>query len=261
VGEDDETAFRCTACGAEYRRAFTRARCVDCGAPVISVDGSSRARVEETVTEDEPEMIGQPAAGWWLASDGKWYPPNRVALYSVMLGVMALAFGVFASDEPLLGLAFGVLAVYYGMRGRDVARRGYRRHAAAIAGSVLGLGAMAVGVVSYVRSSPPTSSDVPVHLGEVPVTQTTCATNRQGYGMATGQVLNTGTTPKSILVTVLFLDANGDVLDQATSHKFLYVNAAGRYEIVSSHVVGAVDRCAIEISCDHQDPTGAGLDC
>lgn len=102
-----------------------------------------------------------PGEGWWRASDGNWYPPqshpsaapppppasagNGLAVAALVLGIVGLFFG-FIPLTFFLAWILGVLALVFGLIGR----RRPARKAMATWGAVLGLAAIAMGVVGVV---------------------------------------------------------------------------------------------------------------
>lgn len=105
--------------------------------------------------------------GWWLASDGKWYPPqpsgppppppgagghgasrptNGLAVASLTLGIIGAAFGLIPLTFFIAWIC-GVLAVVFGGVGIKRARDGATGKGMAIAGTVLGVAAVLLGVL------------------------------------------------------------------------------------------------------------------
>ncbi|MFP4513648.1 MAG: DUF4190 domain-containing protein [Acidimicrobiales bacterium] len=104
--------------------------------------------------------------GWWLASDGKWYPPqsaapppppgpgghgqprpsNGLAVASLTLGIIGAAFGLIPFAFFIAWIC-GVLALVFGGVGIKRARDGATGKGMAIAGTVLGATAVLLGVL------------------------------------------------------------------------------------------------------------------
>jgi hypothetical protein len=115
-----------------------------------------------------PGSAQPPAAGWWLASDGNWYPPpnpyapqaptgyatypggtypqttNGLAIASMVLGILWLYF-----IGSILAVIFGHVSL------SQIKRTGQRGRGMAIAGLVLGyigIGLLVVGIIAVASS-------------------------------------------------------------------------------------------------------------
>src|SRR5262245_20692579 len=107
-----------------------------------------------------------PGPGWWLASDGNWYPPeqaqqqpapppplqqtymapppqpvyvtnrtNGIATAGMVLGIV----GICLFFIPFLGVILGILAVVFGAIGIGNAKKGQGNHSRAVSGIATGI--------------------------------------------------------------------------------------------------------------------------
>lgn len=116
-----------------------------------------------------------PGPGWWLASDGRWYPPeqapgpptldspeqdlpvprtyvvvsqsNGLAVAAVVLGAIGVLFGLLPIGF-LMAWILGVLALVFGLSGRAP---GKPRRNLATWGAVLGAVAIVLGTIGVTR--------------------------------------------------------------------------------------------------------------
>ena len=110
--------------------------------------------------------------GWWLAADGKWYPPqaaaappppppqtnavgsgprptNGLAVASLTLGIIGAVFGLIPLTFFIEWIC-GLLAVVFGGVGIRRAREVATGRGLAIAGTILGVVALLLGVLGVV---------------------------------------------------------------------------------------------------------------
>jgi uncharacterized protein DUF4190 len=103
-----------------------------------------------------PAPAGPPSPGWWLASDGRWYPPAGQPTtagygYGAPVRTSGLAIASLALGIVWLGWIGSVLAVIFGHVALAQVREGTRSgRGMAIAGLVLGYGGMALLVLFVV---------------------------------------------------------------------------------------------------------------
>ena len=114
--------------------------------------------------------------GWWVASDGRWYPPEQAhgaappppyyatphgyALQPIQaangMAVAALTLGIIGAIFGLIPILFfiavpcGILALIFGLIARGKASRGAARKGMATSGVVLGVIATALGIAGVV---------------------------------------------------------------------------------------------------------------
>ena len=97
-----------------------------------------------------PAPAGPPAPGWWLASDGRWYPPTAQPAavgygYGAPVRTSGLAIASLALGITWVGGIGSVLAVIFGHIALAQVREGSRSgRGMAIAGLVLGYVGMAL---------------------------------------------------------------------------------------------------------------------
>jgi hypothetical protein len=114
-----------------------------------------------------------PGPGWWLASDGNWYPPeqapqqpapppvqqtymapppqpvyvtnrtNGIATAGMVLGIV----GICLFFIPFLGVILGILAVVFGAIGIGNAKKGHGNRSRAVSGIATGIVAAIVSVL------------------------------------------------------------------------------------------------------------------
>ncbi len=132
--------------------------------------GTRGAQVPANVRGPLDQQPGEP--GWWLASDGKWYPPesaagyeaqptppsgaptppasgNGLAVAALVLGIIGLLFG-FIPLTFFMAALLGVLALLFGLIGGSRAKKRGMKTGMATAGTVLGILSIIMSIVGLV---------------------------------------------------------------------------------------------------------------
>ena len=123
-----------------------------------------------SISDAQRSSPSPPGPGWWVASDGKWYPPesspgvapapppvvvvaktgNGMAVAALTLGIIGALVGLI----PILAvpaLICGLLALVFGFVGLSIAKNPLRSgKGMAIAGIILGTAAVALAIVGFV---------------------------------------------------------------------------------------------------------------
>jgi hypothetical protein len=183
--------------------------------------------------------------GWWLASDGKWYPPqsaagqeqppppiapapsgggNGFAVTALVLGIIGLLFGFIPLTFFVAG-TLGVLALIFGLIGRRRATQRGMKTRTATSGTVLGILSIVmaiIGLVILVTVINSTSNKLnEISGGASPskykVQISSCASDPTlGLPTAKGTLVNVDSSTKSFTVTIRFLNASGVQLSTGT---------------------------------------------
>jgi hypothetical protein len=188
--------------------------------------------------------------GWWLAADGKWYPPesaagseaqaapprsgsapsaptsggNGFAVAALVLGIIGFLFGFIPLTFFMAGL-LGILAVIFGVVGRKRAKQRGLKTGTATTGTVFGILAIImsiVGLIILVTVVNDTSNKLnDIGGGASPskyqVTVSNCTLDPTlNVPTASGTLVNTSGSQKSFIVSIRFVNAAGTQIGTGT---------------------------------------------
>ena len=165
------------------------------------------------------DAYGLPAAGQQMPYFIPVNVPQRgngLAVASLVLGILAALSGI-VPFLFFLAFLFGVLALVFGLIGWSAANKGAPNKGMSIAGTVLALAGIGLGVFGVIvvnRAVDEISDNISNIFGtadpsEYEVVVGTCGPGDNGWLEATGTIQNTTGDRTSFWVTVHFLDANG----------------------------------------------------
>jgi hypothetical protein len=178
-----------------------------------------------------PEHAQPPGPGWWMASDGLWYPPtatpyagpppggpgatNGMGITAMVLGIVGAAIGL-VWVLAFAALVCGVLAVVFGVVGRGRAAKLHLPGGPALAGLILGI--VAVGLAGYGFYVQWRVVDAVTNIFSTTSVVANPSTNRMeitrcttlaGSAVADGTLVNTSSETRSFRLYVGFQDASG----------------------------------------------------
>jgi len=235
------------------------------------------------MVQQRPPMDQQPAEpGWWIASDGKWYPPesapgyepppapytpdpvaaaaapapagtgNGFAVAALVIGIL----GVLAGLVPLLFFVagpFGLFALAFGLVGRSRAKKLSLRTGQATAGTILGGVAMVLSVVGFVilvvvigTTAKKIEQIVNADPAKYQVVISQCGVDSTVNGpSASGTLTNTTGSGKSFIISISFDDSGGTRIGTGTD--FVNDVAPGQRATwsVNTSSSGTPSRCSV----------------
>ena len=211
--------------------------------------------------------------GWWLASDGKWYPPEQapgaapppppqavetapaptkgggLAVAALVLGIIGVLFGLI----PLtffMAWVLGVLALIFGLVGRGKARA---RRTMATWGAVLGAVAIALGVLGVIIIDDAVDeldeifNDDVVDEGDVDLNLETCTVDEVGDLEATGTITNLTSDTQGFEVEAFFFDDNDvRITESSTFVESLGPDETAQWRVVTFEEPQGEFRCEIQ---------------
>ena len=180
-----------------------------------------------------------PGPGWWMASDGLWYPPtatpyhgpppggsptNGIGIAAMVLGIVGVAVGL-VWVLAFAALVCGVLGVVFGIVGRGRAAKLHLPAGPPLAGLILGIVAIGlsgygfyvqyrvVDTVSTIFNTSGVLADPTTNRMEI-----TRCTTLAGSPIAEGTLVNTSDETRSYRLYVSFRDATGYETDAVSAY-------------------------------------------